>query len=298
MTNFRTIVAVVLRLCSITSLAGVEIGDGSETIRLDAPNCAISDLRNVKVRREQNVRTRIIIENCWNPSIPSGAFDNVGNVISIDIIASSVNGIDANAFDGLNVLEQLSVTHNNLTTFHVWSVDNLSALTTLNLDANRIEELEVNALRPYPNLVHLSMAYNSIKEIPTGFFGKISELQTLYLNGNHIERIMADTFKPLLQLEHLQLGSNEISFVDERAFATLAHLISLRLDGNQITTLAPTLLLASPRLQLLNLSHNSLDALSLTFQDNVELKAIDVSFNSLSTLRSESLEGVQSLEVR
>lgn len=298
MIYFESIVVIVLSLCTIAPYASEEVNDVSETIRLVAPNCAISGLRNEQGDRSENVRTRIIIENCSNPSIPSSAFAHLNNIVSIDIIGSDVSAIDANAFDGLNVLERLSLTSNNLTTFHVWSNENLDAVTTLDLSLNQVRELEVNALRPYPNLEYLSLAFNWIAEIPIGFFGKISSIQTLHLDGNSIHRIEAETFKPLLLLEQLYLENNEISFIDKFAFSTLAHLKSMRLDGNQITALEPTLFFASPRLQQLNLSHNTLDALTMTFQENVELKVIDLSYNSISTLQSDALEGVESLEVR
>lgn len=302
MTHFKsiTMILLIVSCTKITPNACAVTNTVSETIRLSTSNCTIDDLHNEENRSGdiENVRTKIIIENCSIPSISSAAFAQLNNIISIDIIGSYVNSIDVNAFDGLILLQRLSLTDNNLTTFHAWSEQSLNAVNTLDLHRNEIRQLNVNALRPYRNLEYLSLANNLITEIPMGFFGKISKIHTLHLDGNTIERIEADTFKPLLQLEHLHLENNEISFIDGYAFATLGHLKTLRLDDNKITNFTSTLFFASSRLQQLNMSRNALQTLAIQFEDNVELKVIDLSYNLLTSLQTDSIEGVQSMEVR
>lgn len=298
MPHFKSITIIAFAFYSIAPNLCAEINGVSEIIRLGTPNCAINDLRNEEDRRAENVRTEILIENCTISSLPRAAFAQVNGVVLIEISGSYVDSIDTNAFEGLNELQRILLTNNNLTKFHLWSDhQDLNAVSTLDLHRNAFTELDANALRPYRNLKYLSLADNLITDIPMGFFGKISSIQTLHLDGNKIGRIEAEIFKPLLQLQDLHLENNEISFIDEFAFTTLAHLETLRLDNNRITSLDRALFFATPRLQQLNLSHNALSNLTMELQDNVELKVIDLSYNSLTALRSETIEGVQSLEV-
>lgn len=302
MTHLKLIIIIALNLSPfpITPNLCAGINVVSETIMLDTPNCTISDLRNKEDRRgdNENIRTKIIMENCFDPLIPSASFADLNNIVSIQIVGSNVNWIEANAFDNLNLLEWLSLTDNNLTTLQQWCDQKLDNVNTLDLHRNAIRELNVNGLWPYPNLARLSLANNLIADIPTGFFGKTSNIQTLHLDGNSIRRIEGDTFKPLLRLEHLHLEFNDISSIDELAFVTLAHLKTLRLDGNRLDTLGPALFFALPRLEQLNLSQNALHTLSMDFESNAELKSIDLSYNSLTAIESDSVYGVHALEVR
>lgn len=297
MTHCKSITIIVLSLCTITPNSCEQISVDSETLRYGAPNCIINDLRNTLDSDGEHFHFSLTIDRCSLPSIPSAAFADSRFIDSLFISDSNVNSIDANAFDGFRVLERVSLTGNNFTKFHRWSGEDLNTMKELDLERNGIREVGVTALRPYRNLEYLSLANNLIAELPNGFFGKMSSIRILHLDGNGILRIGEETFKPLLHLEHLHLENNEISFIDEHAFTTLAHLKTLRLDSNQITALGTALLFATPRLQILNLSNNALDSLAMEFHENIELKVIDLSYNSLTALQSDTVGGVLSVEV-
>lgn len=273
------------------------------TIYLNS-NCTINDLRNTEAQHgendKQNLRVKFTLEKCNLPEIPNSLFIHYDNIVSININESNVAVIDSYALNGLHHLDSLSFVGNNLTKLQSWSSHNLDQLHTLDLKRNAIRELDEFGLNRYPQLEYLDLSDNVITNIPDNFFGTSSNIKSANFQDNFLKRIGAHTFKSLLRLKHLYLQNNQISHIDPYAFTTTAHLETLRLDNNRIAILNTVLFYNLPRLVYLNVSQNALQADSIeenVFYQNVQLKTLDISYNSLAGFHINTFAGLKSLKV-
>lgn len=267
-------------------------------------NCTVDDLRNIN-QQYKNHSTSLPVDYkflyCDVVAIPDDFFADVSSLQSLEFCSSKVISIRSNALGGLWNLEILRIVDNpNLTQLNAWSAHNLSKLIELNLHENGIKLLANGALDRYPNLKHLNLQRNAINDIPTNFLGTAFNLETLNLAENRLHRIESDTFKALLQLTDLNLAYNRIDHIDEHAFTTTIRLNVLRLNGNQIKTVNSMVFFNLAQLEYLNLSENALNAYAIekdAFKQNTRLQHLDVSHNSMFTIVSNALRGLNSLQV-
>ncbi|CAK8690176.1 unnamed protein product [Clavelina lepadiformis] len=114
------------------------------------------------------------------------------------------------SLQGLNHLEILDLSHNNLATFPSTPLKILNQLHSLNLDLNNIIELNGN-LTVYPNLKHFTIAHNQIKFIQPEFFLHF-KLETLDLSHNFINQLDSSIFTKdvLKSLQYLDIRWNEL----------------------------------------------------------------------------------------
>lgn len=293
-----------MNLCRIVNLfwfsfvvfvLSCRFSDASEvlSIRLTEPNCVLNDLLNFEPN--ENEQIEIVIIGCHVPHLLRSAFVHFRNIISLEIVNSSLSTIEKNALDELNHLKRLSLSGNNLATIVDWSSFDLNEVIELDLHRNAIRSTETLALNHFPQLQALILSDNLLTEIARGFFGRSSSIQTLCVNRNFLKTIRTDTFKSLLRLEHLFLQDNQISSIDSFAFAANVHLKTLRLDGNRISEL-DEFIFTLPRLIELNLSRNALSEIAIDFRQTNELRVLDLSFNLIRGFAWGTFDGLESLE--
>ncbi|XP_031629140.1 carboxypeptidase N subunit 2-like [Contarinia nasturtii] len=267
-------------------------------------NCTLDDLRNINddFKSVNSHLLNFAFFDCNLPALPDAIFFNVLNIKSIEFVRTKISTISTFAFNGLDNLETLTIGGNaNLTLLQQWTTSNLDKLNQLNLYQNGIRHLDKIALRRYPMLAHLILMENAIGEIPEGFFDFSLNIETLNLAKNQIKKIEYSTFKVLLRLIDLDLSYNQINFIDSYAFTTTTHLKTLKLNGNQLTTIHSKFFYNLAGLEYLNLSENALnDYTGLdedAFQQNSKLLHLDVSHNSMISIKTHSLNGLKALEI-
>ncbi|XP_076806736.1 toll-like receptor 7 isoform X2 [Clavelina lepadiformis] len=113
-------------------------------------------------------------------------------------------------FEGLNHLETLDLSHNNLATFPSTPLKATKNLSFLGLDYNNIIEFKGN-LSFLVHLKKLTIAHNKIRFIQLGFFSHIN-LETLDLSHNFINQLDSSIFgKDVLNsLQYLDIRWNEL----------------------------------------------------------------------------------------
>lgn len=270
-------------------------------------DCTLDDLRRINESMESGNSTtepaivshKYFFDSCDITTIPDAVFANLPHVKYLHFHDSNIIALATNSLNGLHELEVLSLTGNaNFTRIQLWSSDILEKCFKIDLNGNNIDHFDLLALKVYPNLTEMNLSNNRLARIPIGAFDFSLNLDNLNLENNRLTRLDSGIFKKLIRLEVLNLSSNRIRFLDSFAFTTMAHLKSLRLDRNAIAALPELAFFNLDRLEVLNLKGNLLSTIDdRLFQQNGHLKHLDISYNRLERISSDTLAGLESLEV-
>ncbi|XP_064466635.1 PH domain leucine-rich repeat-containing protein phosphatase 2-like [Ornithodoros turicata] len=213
-------------------------------------------------------------------------------------------------------LQTLSSSHNSL--HSVTHVPQQSILEYVDLSSNNLE-IVPDWVPELTHLCHLDLSYNFLTSVPARLFGPaLKRLDTLRLNHNQISSLPERT--PECFVRHLDLQHNalergipaDIIFHSPRLeWLNVSHneLMSLPLPPSEATSLPLQwlllsttgitdsmlwpLVLASPKLKVLQAAHNKLEIIPTSISKLVHLRDIMLSGNSIRTLPT----GISSLPV-
>uniref|UniRef100_A0A0N5ATT6 Leucine-rich repeat-containing protein let-4 n=1 Tax=Syphacia muris TaxID=451379 RepID=A0A0N5ATT6_9BILA len=234
----------------------------------------------------------------------------------LDLSNNQLDDINPAAFDGLNnVLEELIIQHNNLTSLPTQAITSLHALKRLDLSNNSINDLVADdTLPPVPKLYDLSLADNHICEVHKSVFDNVKnslqtlnlgrnclrsvpasairgfkKLKALHLHGNNITALNLLSFMNLPVLSLLNLASNKIAAIHRQAFLNVPLLKYLYLSGNQITKVYPHQFSSFEQLEMLDLSENSLtEIVTDAFSNLQHLRQLYLAENHISNIKPDS----------
>uniref|UniRef100_A0A914R234 Uncharacterized protein n=1 Tax=Panagrolaimus davidi TaxID=227884 RepID=A0A914R234_9BILA len=123
--------------------------------------------------------------------------ENVKTIIKLDFSDNYIFDIEAEAFDEFDVLEELDLNSNKLTTIDkkYFTKKLGSTLLRLKLNNNKIEDLTPHSFKYLTELIFLDLSRNKKLEVDSGIFGKsLSKSETLILKWCEIETLDDDTF--------------------------------------------------------------------------------------------------------
>ncbi|KAJ9652811.1 hypothetical protein H2198_007941 [Neophaeococcomyces mojaviensis] len=232
----------------------------------------------------------------------------------------------SNQFGGLEVLD---LHHNNLIDLPV-GIRRLEQLRSLNLSSNSLNTSVFTTICQLSSLRELRLAKNGLSGSIPPEIVNVQSLQVLDLRDNQLDKLPAG-LSELQNLQKLLLGGNRISSVPFTSIPTQS-LLELDLSRNLLTGtfVTPSDMTSLQKLQVLDLSNNTLDCVcsesielpslqtlvvhnnrlkslpdltpcveltTLTVSDNA-LNALPVGFCSLRRLRNADLSGndIKSLE--
>ena len=167
-----------------------------------------------------------------------------------DDVCSCISGSSCN-LTGLNIMK------NGLEEMPRGLLKSLINLKHLNIQQNSLSEAP--AVDHMTNLEELTLGpYNPIKSLPEYYLKNNKKLKGFKANGMHLSIIPRDLFKTTTQLEYLDLGGNQIETLEKDTFKNLKALNSLNLRDNSLASLHKTLFEDLGSLQYLFLSNNNL----------------------------------------
>jgi Leucine-rich repeat (LRR) protein len=158
------------------------------------------------------------------------------------------------------------------------------------------------------SLETIFLNHNKIIITNPNSFANLLKLRYLDLSHNLLRYLLEDSFSGNLMLEEINLESNRLVFIESKAFNNLPNLFYLSFDDNKLMSIPENMFVGINnrslrihlnnnninffdtiqyfnRLDFLNLSNNSLTALSENcFKENKHLEGIDLSNNKISTL--------------
>ena len=150
----------------------------------------------------------------------------------LKLTRNSIEHIPQGSFHGLEGLERLDLSNNNLTTCDS-SLGQLKSLKHIILSYNPIRSCDFTNIPYTVETIRLRRAY--LLDVPslcsvngTALLPKLSELN---LDNNKISRISRTFFRCLPSLRKLSLSQNDIQMIPSRAFSDIARLQSLDLSG-------------------------------------------------------------------
>ncbi|TRY62905.1 hypothetical protein TCAL_07138, partial [Tigriopus californicus] len=213
---------------------------------------------------------------------------------------------DYESFVGLDLLESLDLTNNNVHSLPPGLFCPLSNLRSLNLSQNTLLDSEhlglnarekVNCQIPLQTLI---LSRNELKSISPGSLTILTRLKSLDLSFNNLGVLMDSTFKALVNLEILDLSHNRLVALPPNIFGSTVKLREIHLANNTIGTINLDAFHNLTNLQVLNLSGNSLDENWIKpgiFQGLFHLIILDLSSNHISRIDTQLFTDLSALQV-
>lgn len=207
----------------------------------------------------------------------------------VDLSYNLISDIDTKSFI-LPKLNVLLLTGNQLKELPGRSFVGLNRLETLDLSANQISTIHREAFFGLLNLKHLRLHSNRLKQVPTLSFFHLQCLATLNMADNNLNNLAELSFSPLSQLHELSLDSNHISRIHNRAFVHLPNLTVLNLENNRLFQVPSDPLSVLSNLEMLTLSRNILSVMMPNaFRGLTQLRTLVISNSPLSEVHRDAL---------
>lgn len=238
------------------------------------------------------------------------------SLISIDVSECNIQFLRPETFDGVNKLRELRMSNNkHMTDQHskvasnsityldiaYCSVDSNYAshspkVQTALLRGNRIQILPANAFQNNSELIYLDLSDNRIKYIDELSFYGTESLRELDLSGNFITSLAENTFTFSSFLYKLNLSSNSFSMFN---LLKAPSIINLDLSICKINSISLRALDGLPSLQVLNMSHNTLESLPENLS-SYSLQFLDLSYcrlTSINVFNFHRLKGLKEINL-
>ncbi|KAG0570673.1 hypothetical protein KC19_6G179500 [Ceratodon purpureus] len=135
----------------------------------------------------------------------------------------TVNSVPSTSRPGLESLEVLELSGNNITSIMSLRLSSFPVLKHLSLQDNKITK--VDGLENLKCLEHLYLNHNSIKELDPGSFASLQNLRILHLGDNSLKNLVY--LAGLISLESLDLTSNGLTPNRLGGFASIDYLSPL-----------------------------------------------------------------------
>ena len=145
--------------------------------------------------------------------VKDDTFEDLSNLIELDLAENEIMKIDGGAFSDLHSLERLF------------------------LNDNKLDELSQETWEGLVNLNELWLSNNNLVAIPDDGFRHLATLRKLYLANNRIERVTPETWNGLETLVKLDLHNNNLASLPslpDDAFQPLTNLEELILSNNRL----------------------------------------------------------------
>uniref|UniRef100_A0A7E4VLW5 LRRCT domain-containing protein n=1 Tax=Panagrellus redivivus TaxID=6233 RepID=A0A7E4VLW5_PANRE len=266
-------------------------------------NCSNTDadelIAQIKAHQtELGVIAYLTIEKTEIKHLPANYFSGL-YIKQLYLIENGLQDIDDSALRGLESLQELVISRNNLTRVPVAALSKLNNLQILDMTYNNFRELdETDALPPLSKLYDVNFAYNKISNIPKTFFeSNKNNLQTINLAHNHMTTVPAAALRGFRKLIALHLKNNRFTSLPKLTFMNLPVLKVLNLANNRIESIDRQAIMNVPNLRYFYLTQNKLTTiLPFQFKGFEQLELLDLTGNQLSTLGANTFSHLSAVK--
>lgn len=299
-----TILACVLLTCICTAL---------ETTTINCSNNQCGDYNkdsSVKCCKYENLQSDdFVYENVqtkvkYNYHVQTLTFSlDVQKFIVID---SNITKIPKNLFQNIKELIYVDVVNSGVRNISVTDFLGAKQLTHLNLSRNAIETLEPKLFVHVPSLLVLDLSFNGITNISDYTFDHLDKLTTLILSNNKLVRFEIN--QRFADLEVFSIEENFLTFIGQTIFQNSKKLRQVNLRNNELridrldlpddVTLATFDIsnnLASISISSKKVSIRNTTTSSYSVHKSVEV--LDASYNQISNIQFESNVNLKTLNL-
>ena len=188
------------------------------------PTGLFSGLRNLVTLRLNENQLNSLDGNMFNET-KNGTM-NLGN--------NNLKKLPKHLFDDLGNLIELELSNNNLKVLPERLFVGLWDLQVLSVEANQINSLYENLFNDTKMLTHLWLSRNNIVQVPNNLFKGLSNLEHLYLYDNNIIDVNKELFRDLINLKYLFLNNNRFKALSFELFQYTRKINVLDLSGNAL----------------------------------------------------------------
>ena len=192
-------------------------------------------------------------------SFPSGLFDKLTALTYLDLGYGAFTTLPSGLFDKLTALETLYLNEGSFDSFPSDIFDKLTALETLDLSEGYFDSLPSGLFDKLTALTYLDLSEGYFDSFPSGIFDKLTALETLYLNGGYFDSLPSGLFDYLTSLTYLDLYYHFLETLPSGIFDNLTALETLDLSYGYLESLPSGIFDNLTSLTYLDLSGNFLD---------------------------------------
>ncbi|XP_045767709.1 chaoptin isoform X5 [Maniola jurtina] len=260
-----------------------------------------SDIEFCRYQSKMRSLRSLSVSKLIRRSITSEDFLEFGvDLEDLRIIGSTVNRIEASAFQHVRTIKTLELSENNIEYIDPYAFAELHSLTTLKMAnglADTVKILPFEPLKALIELQNLDMSNNKLKNVPDTSFHFLYKLKTLNLQDNFIEHFSKGTLQTDIhkELESVCLSLNQMQRIDMHTFVNLRELQEILIEDNLIETVHRRSFTSLDNLKVIRLRGNIISEISEeAFQNLPALKELDISFNQLETFKFSIFDQVGS----
>jgi hypothetical protein len=143
-----------------------------------------------------------------------------------------IQKLEANTFEGLGNLEDLTMKGGALVEIDVAAFNGLDSLHELNLAENRIKAVLPGTFQNLVELKDLNLGHNFISSLDQGTFSGLFNLQKINLQGNLLEALPGNLFKDNKYALEIFLDSNNLKKIPTKLVSHFTDLKTLNLQQN------------------------------------------------------------------
>lgn len=234
--------------------------------------------------------------------IPSGIFNNCGNMTIFTADSNRITDVVSNAFQGLYNLRIVSFRDNNIRTLHSTLFSSSPHLIEVNINSNQIEQIEPAVFALSPQLFALALEDNLITSWNSTILANNPLIHTLMLTRNRINTFAVNSFMNQPNLISLSIGGHLETLP---VFENLSRLNTLFLNENLLTIVTIESFRNLDNLERLDLSNCKIESVDFSMEERPtrylqQLRRLSLSRNKIVTIQDNAfsmLTNLQQLEL-
>lgn len=194
----------------------------------------------IKMDPRQKYRS-VTIENCVIAEGFGALFNHLGikeEVLQFEAKNASHQSFKVRFPSGFEkVVEELSLSNNQIKQLNADMFQSLPQLLTLDLSVNGIEELPERMFRNLLKLRTLNLNGNRLTSLHAGMFSQ-TNLTVLTFHHNRLDNLTKEMFEGLDSLTFLDVSSNNLTNLRDGLFKFLKELTCLYIRNNRLTSIS------------------------------------------------------------